>query len=81
MSLLRQLPFAEVNHSKREFTKDHYCKDPKGRKKFSHQASVAGTQALDNFWKLLKKSMPKSLHARGMEADARVVSQRLWSYA
>ena len=25
--------------------------------------------------------MPKSLHAREMEVDARVVSQRLWSYA
>jgi len=25
--------------------------------------------------------MPKSLHAREMEAEARVVSQRLWSYA
>ena len=45
------------------------------------QASVAGAQALDNFWKLLEKSMPKSLRARETEADARVVSQRLWSYA
>ncbi|CAK9040966.1 unnamed protein product [Durusdinium trenchii] len=45
------------------------------------RASVAGMQALDNFWKLLKKFMPKSLHAREMEADARVVLQRLWSYA
>ena len=76
MSLWRHLPFAEVSHSKHEFTKDL-----KGRKKFPHQASVAGMQALDNFWKLLKKFMPKSLHAREMEADARVVLQRLWSYA
>ena len=48
MSLLRHLPFAELNHRKHESTK----------------GPVAGTQALDNFWKRLKKSMPKSLHAR-----------------
>ena len=37
----------------------HLSKDP-----------VAGTQASDNFWKLLKKSMPRSLHAREMELMA-----------
>ena len=75
MSLLRHLLFAEVNHSKHEFTKDL-----NSRKQFPHQACAASMQALDNFWKLLKKSMPKFLHACEIEADARV-SQRLWSYA
>ena len=54
MCLLNNLPFAEVNHSKHESTKDL-----KGQKeKFAHHA---GTQDLDNFWKLVKQSMPKAV--------------------
>ena len=52
-------------------------KKKKKQKKFAHQASVAETEALVNFWNLSKLSMPRTL----TEAGARVVSQRLWSYA
>ena len=48
MCLLNNFPFAEVNRRKHEITKGL-----KGqKKKFAHQASAAGTQALDNSWNL-----------------------------